>query len=142
MVTNSGDVLATLLQNDAEAAREWADTQKLRKDPRVTSIGRVLRMTSLDELPQLFNVLLGQMSLVGPRPIVASEVERYGSDFAAYRSCRPGLTGLWQISGRSDCSYAERVGFDVSYANGWSLWRDTVIVARTVPAVLQRKGSC
>lgn len=141
MVTNSADVLAKLLSEDEDAAREWAETQKLRRDPRVTPVGRLLRLSSLDELPQLFNVLSGEMSLVGPRPIVAAEIERYGVDFDHYCACRPGVTGLWQISGRSDTSYAERVRYDVAYASRWSFWRDAAIVARTVPVVLQRKGS-
>ena len=142
MVANSPQVLAELLASDVVAAREWAATQKLRSDPRVTPIGRLLRMSSLDELPQLFNVLFGQMSIVGPRPIVFAEVARYGSDYQHYRVCRPGLTGVWQISGRSDTSYAERVRYDVRYTACWSFWRDVLIVLKTVPVVVSRRGSC
>ena len=142
MASNAQEVLANLLASDPAAAREWAETHKLREDPRITPIGRILRVTSLDELPQLLNVLSGQMSLVGPRPIVADEVARYGTSIASYRACRPGITGLWQVSGRSDCSYAERVAFDAHYAANWSLWLDLKIVARTVFVVLARKGSC
>ena len=142
MVPNSSEVLAALLKSDPEAAREWAETQKLRQDPRITPIGRLLRLSSLDELPQLFNVLRGDMSIVGPRPIVAGEIERYGTHFEQYRGCRPGVTGLWQVSGRSDCSYTERVRYDVLYASRWSLMRDLAILLKTVPAVLGRKGSC
>jgi exopolysaccharide production protein ExoY len=141
MVANSADALAEVLRTDAEAAREWAATQKLRRDPRITPIGHILRVSSLDELPQLFNVLMGQMSIVGPRPIVADEVERYGADFDVYKSCRPGLTGLWQVSGRSDCAYTDRVQYDVDYVQNWSLFLDVLIIAKTVPAVLGRKGS-
>lgn len=141
MVPNAGEVLANLLATDPAAAREWAETQKLRADPRITAVGQLLRVTSLDELPQLLNVLSGQMSIVGPRPIVADEVARYGADVASYRACRPGITGLWQVSGRSDCGYAERVALDVRYASTWSLWLDLKIVARTVLVVLARKGS-
>jgi exopolysaccharide production protein ExoY len=141
MVANADIVLADLLASDPEAAREWAETQKLRQDPRVTPIGRLLRASSLDELPQLINVLAGDMSLVGPRPIVPVEAERYGAAFGHYLLCRPGLTGLWQISGRSDTSYNERIRFDVQYAENWSFWRDAVIVARTIPVLLSRQGS-
>ena len=142
MVLDAQAVLADLLARDPAAAREWAETQKLRSDPRVTPIGRILRVTSLDELPQLFNVLTGEMSLVGPRPIVGDEVPRYGAAIASYRACRPGITGLWQVSGRSDCGYAERVAFDAHYAANWSLWLDVKILARTVVVVLARRGSC
>ena len=141
MVTNSSEALADLLARDPEAAREWRETQKLRSDPRITRLGRFLRETSLDELPQLFNVLRGEMSLVGPRPIVAAEVERYGDDIAAYEAGRPGITGLWQVSGRSNCSYADRVGYDVEYVGRWSLLRDIEILVRTVRVVLAREGS-
>ncbi len=141
MRPDASEVLAAHLKASPEAAREWAETRKLRQDPRVTPIGRILRVSSLDELPQLFNVLAGHMSIVGPRPIVDDEINRYGSDVAYYLACRPGLTGLWQVSGRSDTSYADRVRFDTHYAENWSMWRDTQIVVRTVPVLLGRKGS-
>ena len=124
------------------AARDWLETQKLRNDPRITPIGRLLRVSSLDELPQLLNVIMGDMSIVGPRPIVPAEIDRYGADYGRYSACRPGMTGLWQISGRGDCTYAERVRLDVQYANCWSFWRDVVILVKTLPAVLAQKGSC
>lgn len=141
MVVDSDVVLRRLLESDPRAAQEWAATQKLRDDPRITWIGRILRKTSLDELPQLFNVLRRDMSLVGPRPIVATELTRYGQDIVYYLSARPGITGLWQVSGRSDTSYAQRVALDIAYVRDWSLWMDMAIVARTIPAVLKRKGA-
>ena len=141
MQPDASEVLSAYLAANPAAALEWAATQKLRDDPRITPIGRVLRLTSLDELPQLWNVVIGQMSLVGPRPIVLDEVDRYGAQIRYYLMCRPGLTGLWQISGRSDTSYAERVRFDAHYAQSWSVWRDVSIVLRTVPILLSRRGS-
>lgn len=141
MVVDADAVLRHLLETDPKAALEWAATQKLRHDPRITWIGRFLRKTSLDELPQLFNVIRREMSLVGPRPIVAAELARYGHDIVYYLSARPGITGLWQVSGRSDTSYAQRVALDIAYVRDWSLWTDAAIVARTIPAVLKRKGA-
>ena len=141
MVANSDSVLEQLLASDPIALAEWQATQKLRLDPRVTRVGRLLRKTSLDELPQLFNVLRGEMSLVGPRPIVRAEISRYGSEIGYYYQARPGLTGLWQVSGRSDTSYAQRVELDVQYISTWTLWRDIVIVLKTIPAVVLRKGA-
>jgi exopolysaccharide production protein ExoY len=141
MVTDSDQVLRALLERDPAAAAEWAETQKLRQDPRITLVGRFMRKTSLDELPQLLNVLHRDMSLVGPRPIVAAEVPRYGEDIAYYLAIRPGITGLWQVSGRSNTSYAERVALDTAYVREWSFWKDVTIVARTIPAVLARKGA-
>src|SRR6185437_3769003 len=114
---------------------------KLTADPRVTGIGTVLRRTSLDELPQLLNVLHGDMSLVGPRPITDSEVRRYGDDIVSYCAVRPGVTGLWQVSGRSDTTYARRVQLDVRYVASWSLLEDISILLRTIPAVLLRRGA-
>ena len=141
MVTNSDTVLHSLLESDPAAAAEWAETRKLRRDPRVTWIGKLLRTTSLDELPQLFNVLRLEMSLVGPRPIVRSEMARYAEDIVFYCEARPGLTGLWQVSGRSDTSYAHRVQLDTWYVKNWTLWHDLAILAKTVPAVLKRQGA-
>lgn len=142
MVTNGNDVLAALLASDPVAAAEWEASRKLRKDPRITRIGHLLRATSLDEIPQLINVLRLEMSLVGPRPIVIEEVVRYGDNIASYYAGRPGLTGLWQVSGRSDTSYAQRVALDTEYVSQWSLWRDFSIIARTIPAVLRSRGAC
>ncbi|MBO1325140.1 exopolysaccharide biosynthesis polyprenyl glycosylphosphotransferase [Acetobacter sp. TBRC 12305] len=141
MAVDADAALAELLANDATAAAEWAATRKLTSDPRVTPIGRVLRKTSLDELPQVFNVLRLEMSLVGPRPIVAAEEVHYGKDMAYYTATRPGITGLWQVSGRSDTSYVRRVQLDNWYVRNWSLWRDIVILVKTVPAVLAQKGA-
>jgi exopolysaccharide production protein ExoY len=140
MHVNAAEMLARLLENDATARAEWAKDFKLRVDPRITPTGGILRKTSLDELPQLFNVLAGHMSIVGPRPIVPAEIERYGAHFAEYCSVRPGLTGLWQVSGRNDISYSERVQLDRRYAASKSLSLDLTIMARTVPAMLRARG--
>ncbi len=141
MVSEADKVLEHLLATDPVAAMEWHATQKLRRDPRITGVGRFLRMSSLDELPQLINVLKGDMSLVGPRPIVQAEIARYGSNIRHYYHARPGLTGLWQVSGRSDTSYAQRVELDVQYVASWTFWQDVVIAFKTIPAVLLRKGA-
>jgi len=141
MVLRSDVALRELLATDPAAAREWAETQKLRKDPRVTRIGAFLRATSLDELPQLINVLIGDMSLVGPRPIVRDEAPRYGTDLQYYYAVRPGLTGLWQTSGRSELSYEQRVRLDVAYVTGRSMIKDVKILLKTVRVVLDRAGA-
>lgn len=141
MRPDSAAVLQRLLDTDPDAAMEWAATQKLRYDPRVTRVGSWLRKTSLDELPQLLNVLRLEMSLVGPRPIVAEEIHHYGPEIEAYFATRPGVTGLWQVSGRSTTTYQERVRLDAYYVRNWSLWQDALILARTVPAVLKRTGA-
>jgi exopolysaccharide production protein ExoY len=124
----------------ALADGEWAERRKFRRDPRVTPLGRILRLSSLDELPQLINVLVGDMSLVGPRPIVADEACLYGRRFAAYCAVRPGLTGLWQVSGRNDVPYPRRVAMDVWLVRNLTVRTYLVLLARTVPAVLGRKG--
>ncbi|MDR3536960.1 MAG: exopolysaccharide biosynthesis polyprenyl glycosylphosphotransferase [Acetobacteraceae bacterium] len=141
MAVDGDRILAELLANDPEAAAEWAATQKLRNDPRVTPIGRFLRNTSLDELPQLLNVIRGEMSLVGPRPVVQSELGFYGENAEYYMQTRPGLTGLWQVSGRSDTTYAQRVRLDVWYVRNWTLWHDLAILMKTIPVVLFRRGA-
>ena len=141
MITDGDAVLRAHLAANPAARSEWEATHKLTHDPRITKLGSILRKTSLDELPQLVNVLRGEMSLVGPRPIVSSEIERYGAAFAACFSVTPGVTGLWQVSGRSDCSYAERVALDLDYATRWSFSRDIAILLRTVPTVLTQRGS-
>ncbi len=111
-------------------------------DPRITPVGRILRKLSIDELPQALNVLTGHMSLVGPRPVVPSEVfSLYGDDADAYLVCKPGLTGRWQVSGRSDVTHADRVELDISYAEGWTVWRDLALLVRTIPAVLTGRGA-
>jgi undecaprenyl-phosphate galactose phosphotransferase len=141
MVSNADQVIHQLLAQDSNIRQEWEQDFKLRLDPRVTPVGRFLRSYSLDELPQLFNVLTGTMSLVGPRPIVEAEVERYGPSFAAYCSCRPGITGLWQVHGRSDLDYARRVELDRLYAHRWSLRLDLTILLKTVIVITRRKGA-
>ncbi|CAM5765474.1 hypothetical protein LMIY3S_01495 [Labrys miyagiensis] len=141
MVTNSDVVLREYLAANPSAREEWKENHKLKNDPRITALGHFLRKSSVDELPQLLNVIRGDMSLVGPRPIVRDEVARYGAHIEDYLRVRPGLTGLWQVSGRSDTSYQHRVGLDVRYVREWSLWKDIVIIFKTIPALLQSKGS-
>jgi undecaprenyl-phosphate galactose phosphotransferase len=141
MVTNAHAVLRELLDRDPVARGEWTEAHKLTRDPRITPIGRFLRATSLDELPQLFNVLRLEMSLVGPRPIVPEEIKRYEEDISFYFEIKPGLTGLWQVSGRSTTSYARRVQLDSWYVRNWSVWHDLAILLKTIPAVLKRRGA-
>ncbi|MCR5220521.1 MAG: undecaprenyl-phosphate galactose phosphotransferase WbaP [bacterium] len=133
--------LDKLLESNADLAMEWEQSQKLKNDPRITRIGLFLRRSSLDELPQLFNVLRGDMSLVGPRPIVRDEIPRYGDTFALYTRVRPGITGLWQVSGRSDTSYSYRVSLDRYYIYNWSLMLDILILLKTIPVVLGKRGA-
>lgn len=140
MVVDAEDRLNALLESDPHARQEWAREHKLRYDPRTTPIGRVLRTLSLDELPQLFNVLRGEMSVVGPRPIVQAERMRYGRYFDHYCRVRPGLTGLWQVSGRNSLSYRRRVALDVRYARRRTLALDLWILLRTVSCVLRPNG--
>jgi undecaprenyl-phosphate galactose phosphotransferase len=141
MVTNSQEVLKELLENDPEARAEYERDFKLRNDPRVTPIGRFLRKSSLDEIPQLFNVLRGEMSLVGPRPIVEAEKRYYAEGFVYYTAVKPGITGLWQVSGRNDTGYDLRVKLDKQYVRDWSVWKDIGILFRTVHVVLAKKGA-
>ncbi len=141
MVSNGDEVLSKHLENDPLARQEWEATRKLRNDPRVNIVGQVLRKTSVDELPQLINVLRGEMSLVGPRPVVFDELRYYGGKKFHYLSARPGLTGLWQVSGRSDASYDQRVGFDSHYCENWTFGNDIMLICRTMPAVLTRRGT-
>ena len=140
MAMNAEERLKSLLESSPEMRQEWNESQKLTNDPRVTRIGNFLRKTSLDELPQLFNVLKGEMSLVGPRPIVQDELPRYGSDAVAYLRVRPGLTGLWQTTGRNDVSYQERVDMDVAYERDISFAEDLRIMAMTIVTMLRRTG--
>ena len=141
MVVDAEAVLQRHLAENPAAREEWDSSHKLKDDPRITALGRVLRKSSLDELPQLINVLRGEMSLVGPRPIVASEVIHYGIHIERYHEVRPGLTGAWQVSGRSDVSYDQRVALDCAYVAGRSFGRDLGILVLTIPAVLKSKGS-
>jgi lipopolysaccharide/colanic/teichoic acid biosynthesis glycosyltransferase len=141
MVIDAEEVLAEHLARDPAAREEWACTFKLTHDPRVTWFGLFLRRSSLDELPQLFNVLRGEMSLVGPRPIVPDEIKRYSGRIEAYYQCKPGITGLWQVSGRNDVDYGRRVRLDAVYARKKSVRLDVVILVRTVRAVLSGRGA-
>lgn len=141
MVINSKEVLDNLLENDLAAKREWDATFKLKNDPRITKIGGFLRRTSLDELPQLFNVLKGEMSLVGPRPIITAELERYNDEVDYYLLSKPGMTGLWQVSGRSDVDYETRVYLDAWYVKNWSMWNDIAILFKTIGVVLKKDGA-
>jgi len=141
MVMDGDEVLLRHFARSTDASREWQETRKLKKDPRVTAVGGLLRTLSLDELPQLINILRGEMSIVGPRPIVSDEIKMYGQHAELYFRARPGLTGLWQVSGRNDRSYNERVALDCTYVRSWSLRTDFLILARTIPAVLSSRGS-
>lgn len=140
MHRDAGARLVALLATDPVAARDWDINQKLDRDPRVTPLGRVLRRLSIDELPQLWNVLRGEMSLVGPRPVTETELTRYGARRRFYLACRPGMTGLWQVSGRNRLSYDDRVILDQRYAEGMGLVTDLSLLVRTVPAVLGMTG--
>ncbi|MDE7370180.1 MAG: undecaprenyl-phosphate galactose phosphotransferase WbaP, partial [Desulfovibrio sp.] len=141
MMWDADAMLRECLARDPSLKAEWERDHKLKDDPRITRMGHFLRKTSLDELPQLLNVALGHMSLVGPRPIVVAEVKKYGPVFDEYCRVRPGITGLWQISGRNNTTYAERVAFDHYYINNWSVWMDLWILAKTVPVVLTGYGA-
>ncbi len=141
MCVDSAQVLEDYLAADPAARVEWRQTHKLRNDPRVTRVGLFLRRFSLDELPQFWNVFQGTMSLVGPRPIVAAEVEKYGEYFADYCRVKPGLTGLWQVSGRNEVTYEKRVQLDRQYVNTWSLSGDAKILARTLSSVVNQDGA-
>lgn len=133
--------LSAHLADHPELREEWEACHKLTDDPRVTCLGQFLRKTSLDELPQFWNVLRGDMSIVGPRPITREEARHYGKDFRAYLSVRPGITGLWQVSGRSDTTYAERVAMDVDYVKNRSFLRDCRIILKTVAVVFSQSGA-
>ena len=141
MVPNAQEKLEEYLAQNPEARREWEESFKLTNDPRVTKLGAFLRKTSLDELPQLWNVIRGDMSLVGPRPIVEAEIERYGDCFREYTMVLPGITGMWQASGRSDTTYEERVAMDTWYVRNWSVWVDIMYLFKTVKAVFCGKGA-
>lgn len=130
-----------MLENDPVSKAEWERDFKLKNDPRITKSGAFLRKTSLDELPQIFNVLKGEMSLVGPRPVIKEELERYGEYVDDYLMVKPGITGMWQVSGRSDIDYTERVLLDSWYVRNWSVWIDIVMLVKTFKVVLLRKGA-
>ena len=141
MVLDSDQRLQEILATDPQAREEWELSQKLTNDPRITPLGHFIRKTSIDELPQLINILRGEMSIVGPRPIVENEITKYGEHYRDYCAVRPGLTGLWQVEGRSDTTYEERVQLDAKYARTHNLAGDVVIMLRTVPAVLFSRGA-
>jgi Undecaprenyl-phosphate galactose phosphotransferase WbaP len=141
MAADAEQRLQTLLAADPQAKAEWEASHKIKKDPRVTKFGAFLRRTSLDEFPQLINILKGEMSLVGPRPIVDDEIAKYGEDFHRIFSVRPGLSGLWQVSGRSDTDYIERVALDTYYLQSWSVWLDLWVLYKTIGVVIKGKGA-
>ena len=141
MVTNADVVLKQHLVRNHLLREEWERERKLKSDPRITRVGRFLRRTSLDELPQLWNVLRGQMSLVGPRPIVDEEIPYYADKYELYKRVHPGITGLWQVSGRNDVTYAERVNLDAYYVRNWSVWLDIYILLRTIWVVMIGDGA-
>ena len=141
MIPNAQEVLKEYLEKNPEARQEWEESFKLTNDPRVTKLGNFLRRTSLDELPQLWNVICGDMSLVGPRPIVKAEIPRYQKNIREYFMVLPGITGMWQVSGRSDTTYEERVAMDTWYVRNWSVWIDLMYLFKTVKAVLQSRGA-
>ena len=141
MRPDAEQVLQGLIRSDPEVLREWRENHKLRDDPRVTKFGEFLRKSSADELPQLWNVLKGDMSLVGPRPVVEDELERYGNKAGAYLSVRPGMTGLWQIMGRSNVKYSRRVSLDTWYVRKQNVFFDAYILIRTAVVVLKRVGA-
>jgi Undecaprenyl-phosphate galactose phosphotransferase WbaP len=141
MYRNGESLLCEYFQQHPEKFETWQRDQKLKSDPRITPLGKWLRRCSLDELPQLFNVISGKMSLVGPRPIVSSEIQKYGTGYDLYSRVRPGITGLWQVSGRNNTTYQERVALDEYYVRNWSIWLDAYILVRTVKAVLSADGA-
>lgn len=141
MIKEADQELEKILSEDPALRKEWDEKFKLENDPRVTRIGKFLRRTSLDELPQFWNVIKGEMSLIGPRPIVPAEVKYYGKDYEVFASVKPGITGLWQVSGRSNIDYDERVELDVFYVNNWSIWMDFYIFWATINAVALRRGA-
>ena len=141
MVMDADKKLETVLEADPRLKEEWEASHKLKDDPRVTKIGAILRRTSFDEFPQLINILKGEMSLVGPRPVTDPEIEKYGENARRILTVTPGLTGLWQVSGRSDTDYSERISYDLYYIQSWSVWLDLWILYRTPGAILKGKGA-
>jgi undecaprenyl-phosphate galactose phosphotransferase len=141
MVPNADQALTNLLESNPDLQAQWLKEHKLKDDPRISPLGEFLRRTSMDELPQLFNVLKNEMSLVGPRPIVEEELEKYGLEKSYYLMVRPGMTGLWQVSGRNDVDYETRVYLDAWYVKNWSLWYDLAILFKTIKVVFWRNGA-
>jgi undecaprenyl-phosphate galactose phosphotransferase len=143
MFKDADEKLEELINGNEDIRREWEKSWKIREDPRITRIGKFLRKTSLDELPQLINVLRGEMSIVGPRPVIREEIDRYYKDAADLCfSVPPGITGLWQVSGRSNTGYDYRIALDSWYVRNWNLWLDVVILLKTLRVVLKREGAC
>ncbi|RYY81560.1 MAG: sugar transferase [Chitinophagaceae bacterium] len=141
MRVDAQERLEEVLTSDPKAAAEWAEFQKLKNDPRVTVIGRILRRTSIDELPQLLNIVRGEMSVIGPRPVTSGEIHRYGAEYPYYTAVRPGVLGLWQVKGRNKLTYPERVAYDVQYVKTWSIWQDIKIMLVAIPVVLLGLGA-
>jgi len=142
MYVDAEERLKEILKRDPEARKQWEEYRKLKNDPRITPVGKFLRKTSLDELPQIFNVLKGDMSLVGPRPVTREEIEQHYKDKAEfYFKVLPGITGLWQVSGRNDLSYEERVSLDAWYVRNWNLWLDMVILLKTLKVLIKKEGA-
>jgi lipopolysaccharide/colanic/teichoic acid biosynthesis glycosyltransferase len=141
MCADAPKILERYLEQHPEVRKEWILTHKLKVDPRVSTVGFFLRRTSLDEIPQILNILNGSMSFVGPRPIVTAEIQKYGQDFRYYTAVKPGLTGLWQTSGRSSLTYAQRVALDRFYVENWSLWLELKILVRTIRTVMTSDGA-
>jgi Undecaprenyl-phosphate galactose phosphotransferase WbaP len=141
MIADAEQKLQKIIENDPVLKTEWENTQKLQNDPRITGFGRFLRRTSIDEFPQLINILKGEMSLVGPRPIVDEEIPKYGEDYSRIFSVKPGLTGLWQVSGRSHADYHDRISYDTYYLQNWSVWLDLWIIYKTIGVVFNGKGA-
>ncbi len=141
MISNAEELLDEKINISPDFQKEWSDSFKLKDDPRITFVGKILRSTSLDELPQIWNVIRGEMSIIGPRPIVNEEIPLYGDEFEIFNRVIPGITGLWQISGRNDLAYRERVNLDVYYLQNWSIWLDIHILMHTVLSVMQRRGA-
>jgi len=142
MIVQAEARMEDVLRDDPEAAREWREKQKLTRDPRVTSVGIVLRATSADEFPQLINVLRGDMSIVGPRPMLPEQTDDYGPAYSRYCAARPGITGLWQVSGRSETTFRRRAELDEIYLQGWSLLTDLSLLVRTIGVVVRKRGAC
>tara|TARA_Y100000590_G_scaffold60997_1_gene65117 strand:+ start:873 stop:1484 length:612 start_codon:yes stop_codon:yes gene_type:complete len=141
MKKNRDKILAEYFMKYPEVKLEWGNNHKLKNDPRITKIGYFLREFSLDEIPQILNIIRGDMSFVGPRPIVAEEIKKYGSHYNDYKKCKPGLTGLWQVSGRNNTTYERRIELDVHYIKNKSILLDIKILLKTIPVVLSRKGA-
>lgn len=141
MLPNADALLQQLLSTSPSAKAEWEKEHKLKQDPRITRFGAILRRTSFDEIPQLWNVIVGDMSLVGPRPITEQEMHKYGGEIVHYLSVKPGITGLWQVSGRNETSYPQRVALDTYYVTHWSFFLDLIILFKTISVVIVGKGA-